>query len=154
MDAHADRTPARAREYIKRALDVAEVSGNRLFAGFVWPRLMVLEMTGGDPVDRLASSLPLILRWRDSSEVFYVMQGLAAISLLFSRIGRLNQAPALFGLLMDDSTFSGGQSEFDQVVLKSRATLGDVAFDLRKALDYAESQARLVLADHAADNHG
>ncbi len=114
----------------------------------------MLEMTGGDPVDRLASSLPLILRWRDSSEVFYVMQGLAAISLLFSRIGRLNQAPALFGLLMDDSTFSGGQSEFDQVVLKSRATLGDVAFDLRKALDYAESQARLVLADHAADNHG
>lgn len=163
-EAQATHDPARAREYVKKACDLAEASGNRLLTSVIWPRRVVLEITSVDPFDALASSLPLIARWRDSSELFHVRQGLATIGLLFSRMGRLSQAAPLFGFLMDDFTLVLGQSEYDGSVRQMRAALGDAAFDaaqragaafnLRQALDYAESQARLALAERITDKDG
>jgi predicted ATPase/class 3 adenylate cyclase len=126
--AYRDADPAAAYEVDRRALTLAQDSGNRWIESILAVNLSRIAATHGDPVDAFDFLTLAIRNYRDSGSVSLLRTPLAVLATLFDRLGHHEPAATLSEFAATPFT-RAGLPEIDTAITHLREVLGDAAYE-------------------------
>jgi predicted ATPase/class 3 adenylate cyclase len=126
--AFRDADPVRALEALRRALVIAQDSGNRFVESHVATGLSQLEPEHGDPPAALDHISLAIGNFYDSGHVVYIRGPLATLSVFLERLGCLEPAATIAGFALNPLTAST-VPELTTTITNLREVLGEAAYE-------------------------
>ena len=93
----ATTDPGQARQYLQRAVELAEPAGSRLVAGFAEVSLATLHARHGEPATALRYYHQVISKWRQAGTWTPLWVTLRTLIDLLTRVGACDDAATLYG---------------------------------------------------------
>lgn len=126
--AFCDADPLRARDALRRALSIAQGSGNRYNVSHSANILGRLEAQSGDPPTALEYLALAIRNYHDSGNTTVIRVPLAVLAAWLHRLGRDEPAATIAGYAFSPTT-KGWIPELGAAIAQLRAVLGDQAYE-------------------------
>jgi tetratricopeptide (TPR) repeat protein len=120
--------PVAAHEVLRRALDIANGSGNQLMAGHLTATLSRLAATHGAPAEALGYLELAIRNFYDSGSFSLMYSPLAILAALLDRLGRYEYAATISGFAANPWTRSAN-AELDAAINHLREILSDDRYE-------------------------
>ena len=146
--AFRDADPLRARDALRRALAIAQDSGNRYNESHSVDILGRLEAQYGDPLAALGYLTQAIGNYHDSGNTTVIHVPLAVLAALLHRLGRDDPAATIAGYAFGPVT-KGRVPELKEAIAQLRDALGDQAYESRASK--GETMTTAAMATYAYD---
>ena len=126
--AFRDADPDRARDALRRGLEIAQGSGNRLNETYLAQILARLEAEHGDPLAALEHTTLAIRNHHDSGNTIQFCDALAVLAGLFDHLGRHEAAATIAGFAFNPIT-AAWHAGLDATIAHLRGVLGDRTYE-------------------------
>jgi predicted ATPase len=126
--AQRDAAPAAAYEALRRALTIAQASGSRMTESSIASVLSTIATSHGEPADALEYVAVSIRYYYDSGNFYLLPNALAALALLFDRLGHHDVAATMSGFAATPFTLRA-LPETSNVITHLREVLGDETYE-------------------------
>jgi predicted ATPase len=157
--AFIDADPATALAAFEKGIAAARASGNRMWVALGFPEIAALQARNGDPANALVGFREMLKQWQGAAELMMVSNGIGGLVVLFERVGRLEAAAVLHGMLERAFPTNPFVEELPAAMGRVWEALGDTAFenatrhgaamDVHQAINYAEMQIERALTELA-----
>jgi predicted ATPase/class 3 adenylate cyclase len=147
--------PTAALVAFDEALELSRLSGNRLLSTMILSNVAALQVRAGEPKTALQSLLRALDDSRGSVDRGFLANVLAALVVIFERLGRVESAATLHGAVLREFKTLEAVWELPEACARIRSTLGDsefqrlaekgVAMPIFEIVRYAEGEIRAVL---------
>ncbi len=135
--------PGRARDALRRGVEIARDSGNRLTETYLAQVLARLETDHGDPLAALDYTIAAIRGHHDSGNTIQTCDTLATTARLFDCVGRYEAAATIAGFAFNPIT-DAWQPKFDAAIDHLREVLGDETYESISGEGGAMTTAEIV----------
>jgi hypothetical protein len=126
--AFRDADPVRARDAVRRGLEIAQNSGNRFVESQLAIMLSRLEAGHGDPMSAFDYFTLAIRNFHDSGNITNIRSPLAILAAFFDRLGRHGPAATIAGFAFSPLT-STAFPEIVTAITHLRDVLGDQTYE-------------------------
>jgi tetratricopeptide (TPR) repeat protein len=154
--AFAEADPPTAIEAYKRAISIAQDSGNRFWEQLVVADMAALQARAGNPTTALTMFQQMLDVWQGAPDAMGIAHGIGGLIILFQRLGRSEDAVTLHAALMRYLPSLRMLEELPDAIDQARASLDDAAFDaaarrgavmeFRNMIEFARTEIELALA--------
>ena len=149
----ATTDPGQARQYLQRAVELAEPAGSRLVAGFAEVSLATLHARHGEPATALRYYHQVISKWRQAGTWTPLWVTLRTLIDLLTRVGACDDAATLYGAAASASSGAPPYGADADLLRQTAALLRDHLTDteFRSCIDKGEQLDGAQVIDLALD---
>ena len=149
----ATTDPDQARQYLQRAVELAEPAGSRLVAGFAEVSLATLHARHGDPATALRYYRQVISQWRQAGTWTPLWVTLRTLIDLLTRVGACHDAATLYGAAASATTGAPPYGADAGLVRQTAARLRDhlTGTEFRSCIEKGEQLDGAQVIDFALE---